>query len=325
MTLVSAAATGISLNIPIVPWSTGSGPNNILNGSAAVVAPIVLDFGFAFGNCTAGAGSIVVADSTQFLVGMPLVIAGVGNAAGTAALLTTVQSITDATHIVVSPIPLASVNPTPIGAGNTWGFREGVGYPVPTAHYPYLAGGPGFFLDPAQSVARGVSVTGVAAGIGGTFTVRGWDIYWQPMSQLITVAAGVNTVNSTKAFKAILSVTPNFNDAHTYSVGTTDIFGMHFRSDRWEYSNIFWAGSFATSSTGWTAADKTNPATNATGDVRGTVATASLATIGSASNGTVSGLAMTGRRLAIFQSVPLYNMLQGTPAAPQTMFGQLQA
>jgi hypothetical protein len=325
-TLASTTATGRTLNIPIVPWIAAAGANNILNSAAPVIVPIMLDYGFAFGNCTSGSATVVVADSTQFVVGMPLVIAHVGTASTNQALLTNVVSITDATHIVVGPnLPQATINPTPIGTGNLWGIKEGVGYPVPSAHFPYQAAGPGFFLDPAQTIARNVSILGVTSGTGGNIDVTGYDIYWQPMTERIAATAGATTTAGKKAFKAIVSVTPRFTDAHNYSVGTGDVFGMHFRSDRWEYSNIFWAGAFASSSTGWTAADLTSPSTNVTGDVRGTVATASLATIGSASNGTVSSLAMTGRRLAIFQSIPLYNMISATPAAPQTMFGQLQS
>ncbi len=222
-------------------------------------------------------------------------------------------------------IPLATNATVPIGTGNLWGIREGTGYPVPTAHMPYMAAGPGLFLDPSQTISRGVSITGVASGTGGNVIVSGWDVYWQPMTQTIAIGAGVNTVSSTKAFKAIKSVIPQFTDAHTYSCGTTDTFGMHFRSDKWEYTNIFWNGGFASSSAGWTAAVKTNPATATTGDVRGTVAVGTIISpYGAASNGTLSSLAMTGRRLAIFQSMPLYNMTQGTPSNPAPMYGVTQ-
>ena len=329
-TLASSPATGIALNIPIVPWATGSGANNILNSAAPVTPAMVLDFGFAWGNCTSGSATIVVADSTQFVQGMPLVIAHVGTASTNQALLTTVQLITDATHIVVGPnVPQATNAATPIGTGNIWGFREAVGYPAPTAHYPYQAGGPGLFLDPSQAIARNVRIVGSASGTGGNIDVTGYDIYWQPMTERIVATAGATTTWGKKAFKAISSVTPRFTDAHGYSVGTGDVFGMHFRSDRWEYTNIFWNGSFMTTSTGWTAADKTSPAVNTSGDPRGTVQTSANGGgtgIGAtASNGTVSSLAMSGVRLAIFQSIPLYNMLQGTPASPTTMFGQMQS
>ena len=82
------------------------------------------------------------------------------------------------------------------------------------------------FYNRSTCVGRCVSISGVSGGAGGTFTVAGLDIYGYPMTQLVTVTAGANTVNTLKAFKAILSVTPNFTDAHNYSVGTADIFGL---------------------------------------------------------------------------------------------------
>lgn len=325
MTLASANVTGVTTNIPIIPFSFE------LNGNPVVTAPLVLDFGFAFGNVTSGSTTVVVADSTQFVPGMPLVIAAVGNAAGTAALLTNVQSITDATHIVVANTPLASANPTPIGAGNLWGVREGLGYPTPTAHLPFIAAGPGLFLDSRQAIARAVSIAGASGGTGGAFKVSGWDTYWQPMTQTITVGAGAVTGWGTKAFKAISSVVPQFTDAtHNYTVGTSDVFGFHFRSTAWEFANEFWAGSFATSNAGWTAADTTSPATSATNDVRGTLQTATANGGGTglgttATNGTVVSLAMSGRRLAIFQSIRLFDLLNAFPANSISMFGVTQA
>jgi hypothetical protein len=44
-----------------------------------------------------------------------------------------------------------------------------------------------------------------------------------------------------------------------------------------------------------------------------------------ASNGTISGLAMSGRRLAIFSTVPGYNLINSFPASPQFFYGQTQA
>lgn len=316
MTL-AGAATGVAVNIPIIPFAS------VFGQSAVVTAPIVLDFGFAWGNVTSGSTTITVADATQFPTGMPLVIAGVGNSGGTAPLLTFVTGAPTATTITVNDAPQATNSATPIGTGNAWYPSGSINSGEPVAHMPYLAAGPDIFLDPLQSVARAVSITGSSSATGGAFTVRGWDIYWQPMAETITVGAGAVTQKGKKAFKAIASVTPGFTDAHNYSAGTTDTFGMHVRSDKWEYSNFFFNASFGTTANGWTAAATATP-TATTGDVRGTIDVTNASGFNSSSNGTVSGLVMTGRRLAIFSSMPLWNTISGTPDNPVPMFGQTQ-
>lgn len=131
------------------------------------------------------------------------------------------------------------------------------------------------FYDVSKMIARSVSITGVSAGAGGAFLVSGYDVYGYPMSQTITVAAGVNTVNSTKAFKFVTSVVPQFTDPQNYSVGYGDTYGFPLLTTTFQDVMVNWNSAVITSATGYTAADATNPATAATGDVRGTYATQS--------------------------------------------------
>ena len=163
------------------------------------------------------------------------------------------------------------------------------------------------FYNPALGISRCVSVTGVASGTGGPVTVRGYDWYGYAMSQTITLGAGVNTVNSTKAFKFITSVTPGFTDTHAISVGTADIFGLNIAADFFADVDIFWNNASQVAAT-FTAA-VTTTATATTGDVRGTF------TAGSASDGT--------KRLDMFVRPALARITQVPQATG--LFGVAQA
>lgn len=308
MTLATAQAVGCAPGIPVIPFSAG------LNSGTAVTA-LALDFGFAFGNCTSGSTTITVADSTQFTVGMPLVIGGVGNAAGTTALLTNVATIASATTITVEDAPAATNATAPIGTGNIWGPSEN-GFPVPTAALPYLAKGPGLFLDPRQALARAVTITSANAGaLGGVFLVAGYDIFGQAMTEAITHASGATTATGEKAFKYITSVTPQFTDPATYSVGTSDVFGFNLKVSGIEQTTIWWDGSLNTASTGFVAAVATDPSTTTSGDVRGTFDPSTD------SNGSIVSLAMSGRRLMAAVRLRAEQQVGGTQANPVPMFG----
>lgn len=295
MTLATTAVSGVATNIPIVPFGS----------QTIVIAPIALDFGFQLVNCTTGSTNVTVTDSSKFLVGEPLVIANVGNAGGTSALLTNVVSITSTTVIVIANAPLATNSSTPAGTGEQWGAIYNGARTTPTFWQPYLIAGPGLAFDPTQGLARAVSITGVTGGTGGTFLISGYDIYSRPQTQLLTVGAGAVTVNTTKAFKFIASVVPQFTDAHNYSVGTASIFGLNYLVRKFEYLSYFFNGVGVSSATGFVTADVTNPATTTTGDSRGTVA--------QTANGTA--------RLVIFSQPETLAGLTANPNAPQSLYG----
>lgn len=155
-------------------------------------------------------------------------------------------------------------------------------------------------------LSRCVAITGATGGAGGNITVRGWDIYGYPMSQTIAATAGATTVASLKAFKFIGSITPAFSDAHNYTVGTTDVFGLPLKASFFHEALFWWNSTLITANTGFVAADATSPATATTGDVRGTYA------VQSASDGT--------KRLAANISPS-----QATIATAAGLFGVTQA
>ncbi len=330
--LKTTGATGISPGLVLQPATSGAGVGPQLSSNAAV-SVIGLDFGFAMGTTTAGTGLIptVVRSNTTanavplFALGQWLCIGSVGNASGTASLFTQVTAI-GTTGITVSPVPLFSQSSAPIGSCNLYDPNVQNMQPslVPTTVLPYLAGGIGLFKNPLETCSRNVAIASTAAGApSGTFTVRGYTVYGEPTSETITAASGSGTFYGKKAFKYIASVTPNFTytGAATYSVGTADTFGFAVRSDYWEYTNLFWNGAFLTAQTGWLAADLTNPQTSTNGDPRGTLQVSARGAGNSASTATANG----SIRLAIFTSVPLYNVLASNPSNPAPFYGYTPA
>ena len=332
MTLASANATGITINVPYIPFSQG-GLNQLATGASVQNCPVMLDFGFEFGTVTSGSTTVTVANSQDFFVGMPLVIAGAGNAAGTVPLLTTVASIASTTTITINNTPLASVNPAAIGTGNVWGPSEtwtNLNNQTPTAASPWLGVGPCLLFDPRQSLMRGIQIVGSSGATGGTFTAKYLDIYNNTATETITVGAGASTVYGKKTCKGLLSVTPNFTDSsHNYTVGTSDVFGFAYRVGIWEDVDVNWAGLSMTSSTGFTGATATNSTSSATtGDVRGTVQTSGTgggSGIGAtASNGTVVSLAMSGNRLMMQQNISGPVATQAYPSNFISLYGVAQ-
>lgn len=310
MTLTTTGQTGVAPGIPI------------LDSTGTLRTVQAIEFGFGTANCTSGNAVVVIsaaAQATNYIFpGQWLCLANVGNSGATTALIAQVLSISG-TNVTLSAAPAATNSAAKIGSCNIPTLRDG--NPTPIAAAPYLSGPTSVaaMLNPAESLSRVVSITGSTSATGGAFTVRGYDIYGYAMTETITHPGGTGVQYGIKAFKYIASVTPGFTDAHNYSVGIGDTFGIHARTDRWEYTNLFWAGGFLSASTGWTAASTTNPSTATTADVRGTL---QLGTNGAGSGATNSPDG--SRRLAIFVSIPLYQMLKTTNQDPTAMYGIAQ-
>jgi hypothetical protein len=317
VTLVTVAPGNATAGSP----SHATGVPFIPFGSSTVQNVIALDFGFTTGTTTAAASTIVVVDNTMFTVGQWLVVGGAGNSGKTLSQITQVVSIVagNTTGITVSPVPLGSLTNAPIGQANLFnnflppGTPYGPSTTVPVSQTATWATGLFKIWNPLQALARNVTVSTITASATGTITIRGFDVHSQAMSENVSIATGTATVSGKKAFKYIASVTPNFTDTTgTYSVGVGDVYGLPFRMDRYEYLSYCWAGINQLNTTGFVAADLTNPATATSGDVRGTLNVAGI-TGGSASNGV--------KRLWIKQTIPLLNNQQGTPLNTPPILG----
>ena len=269
-----------------------------------------------------------VPDSTLFKNGGWYVIGGVGNAAKTASLVTQVQSIVNATTITVLPAPAVALVNAPIGNGNI----HGTGLTPPATQFgpsavqanaaqPYVAAGFMLPFDPTQATARNISVKASTA-VSGTaaIIVTGYDIYGMAMSELIT-ASGTTTIFGKKAFKYVAAITPQQTQTASFTIGIGDTFGFHTRTDKWEYTGASYNGVPSTNNAGFTAA-VVSPATNTSGDVRGTLQLSANGALGTsalnvASNGT--------SRLFMNQDIPLWNMINASPNNPAPLFGPTQA
>lgn len=117
---------------------------------------------------------------------------------------------------------------------------------------------------------RNVRVTQAAAGTQRTFTVTGYDVYGQAMSEAIT-----STVNSVvvgkKAFYQIATIAVSGGTTTGCSVGTGNKLGCPVRvTDRGYVVRVGWDDTLAADAGVWVDADSTSPATTTTGDVRST-------------------------------------------------------
>lgn len=127
--------------------------------------------------------------------------------------------------------------------------------------------------DPTKMLARCLQFTSAGDDHLATATIRGYDVYWYPMTETVTLTTpGVAT--SKKAFKYVASITPAGTlSGSNLSVGQSDTVGLPLRSDRFTQVQIYWPDTtLMSATTGYTAAVTTSPATALTGDVRGTYA-----------------------------------------------------
>ena len=97
------------------------------------------------------------------------------------------------------------------------------------------------------------------------------------------------------------------------------MFGFNIRSDKYEYLNAYWNGGFLSANAGWAAA-VTTTATATTGDTRGTWQMSAIGGGAGASATPSNGV----RRLALFMTIPLYNLVGATPQNPAPMYGVMQ-
>jgi hypothetical protein len=314
----------IAVGVPILP-----------QGTSTIVNVIAIDFGFTTGTTVANSSTVNVPDTTKFTVGQWIVIGGAG-ASNQSSFFTQVQTLsTNGTTMTVLPVVPAAASCAPIAQSNLFGapllpltYNFGPSAPAGTYHSPNIQAGVLRVHNPAEALTRNVSITlatgGVATAVN--FLVVGYDLWRQLMTEQITVPAttSATTAYGAKTFKYIQSVTPTSasTGGNSYAVGIGDVIGCGFRADYWEQTEAAWAGTAVPNSTGFTAAVTTSPATNTTGDVRGTFQVGADGK-GTALTGTLSCNGTS--RFTLFQDPSPWQVISATPLNPVPLFGVTQS
>ena len=126
-------------------------------------------------------------------------------------------------------------------------------------------------------VPRAVAVTiGTGTIANRNVTISGYDVYGQPMSEVIATGTTQSTaVNGKKAFFQIASASVSGAVGATIALGTTNTLGLPVRlTDRGYAARIGWDNALAEDA-GVLVPAVTSTATTTTGDVRGTYAPSS--------------------------------------------------
>lgn len=314
----SAGAASIAVGVPLIPL-----------GTTVVTTVIALDFGFGTGTTTANSSTVNVPDNSIYAAGQWIVIGNVANAAGTASLITQVQSVSaNGTSLFVSPQPATALG-VPIGGANLWGSallppatQFGPSSVSATAVSKTLQAGVMRLHNPREMLARNLVVTASTA-TGGTAVIAftGYDVWGQFMTEAIT-ASGTTQVGGKKAWKYILAATPNTTQIANFTIGFGDTFGLPIRCDEGQTLQA-WAGNTALASVTGVATAVTSPATNTTGDVRGTITMSLFAT----TNTPIAVQATTNNvvRLYVEQTPTLNAAINSNPNNLVPMFGTTQS
>jgi len=197
-----------------------------------------------------------------------------------------------------------TIQPLAISAGNIVAsaivngaatLAAGTGVTTSTTAIPQAQGTTVLVLD----VPRCISITGTAGGVTAVdFTIVGYDVYFQPMTQTLTGPAATATVTTLKAFKYIQSITSAATTTAAVTIQTSDTMGLPYNTVTFDdIITLKYNSAVVTASTGFVAGVQTSPNTAALGDVRGTYA------LQSASDGT--------KRFTVYQHIQTTSTTDG--------------
>lgn len=278
LTLVTSSGSGITVGCSVVNALTGQLVTGLLGLDVAAARTVT-------GTFTNGSPKITFTGATMqgVQVGDQITLTSSGTLPTPFALLTTyyVNQI-GATALMLA----ATKNGPPISATSAGSGTQTINVTAPNTYdnAPYTpfqppvvfgpgvgSGGPLRYWNPSWALSRALILTNNGNDTSGTYVVAGYDIYGYPMTQTLT-GPSTSTVDTTKAFKYIASITPQGTIASTsVSVGTVDVFGLPLRTDYVTQLFVYFnnAALIVPSAATFVAADITTPSST-TGDVRGT-------------------------------------------------------
>ena len=324
-----ASSALIAIGVPILPIGT----------TVATVANMALDFGFATGTTVAASSTVIVVDNRVFRQGQWIIIGGAGNSSASRSHIAQVVSIATAniTTITISPVAVTAVVNAPIGQGNLFGdsiLPTGTQFGPTTASASVHSFGGAFeaglakVYNPREMLTRNIAITSVTA-IPNAYSaiVSGWDVWGNPMTELISCAATVTTFVGKKAFKYISHITSGTSVAvQTIAIGLGDTIGIPMRADYWEQAQVNWNGSAMTNSNGFVAALATPTSSSTTADVRGTFMLSTAIVTGSGIATAISAIPSNGTsRLSVIVNLSPSQQILATPLNPIPQFGVAQS
>jgi hypothetical protein len=317
------SAAGIACGVPIIPIGT----------TVATFANIALDFGFTTGTTATNSTAVVVVDNSLFRLGQWIIIGGAGNSSASRSLVTQVQSTAGSTQIFISPAAATVLLNVPIGQANLWGSgllppatQFGPSAPVANAHAfgGAMEAGLARVYNPKEMSSRTVAIQSVTAiAVAYSAVISGWDVWGNPMTEVVSAATGVTTFVGRKAFKYISNITSGTTVPSSQAVafGLGDQFGIPIRADYWEQLYVTWNGSSMANSNGFVPGIVGTTTQNATTDVRGTIAVSTAIVTGTIATA-ISATATngTGRLWISMTHTPMYDILS-TPLNLPPKFG----
>ena len=184
--------------------------------------------------------------------------------------MTQVQTIPTVSTMTVSPAP-GTATSGQIALTNRYNPNLYGASGPPSSISSQASAGAARIHIPELGTTRCVGINGSASSAGGPVLIQGIGAFGMPVSEIIQAPTSATTAWGKKTYDIFISATPQFTDAHNYTIKTGDFFGFPL--------SVMSLDSIATMTFAGTAmvaanftiipADTTYPATQTTGDPRG--------------------------------------------------------